>query len=178
MAIHLRDFMTQDEFLSAYTGGDYVEPWVAYIEETSSVSYNKVFVTGIEVIGAKMVSDVPATGGTVDFNDCLYTIVAYNSDGTVDDVTSEAVVTSNSVVVESSMVEERHSAGTITVNATYDEKEASGSVVVYQAAFIPTVTGISIDDLTWVVDIPASGGTASKATRPTHIQIQLIPGKK
>ena len=37
--IHL--FETNNEFISAYTGDDYLEPWVSYTEQTDDVNYNK-----------------------------------------------------------------------------------------------------------------------------------------
>lgn len=37
--VHL--FETTNEFNSAYTGEDYVEPWVSYTRESSAVTYNK-----------------------------------------------------------------------------------------------------------------------------------------
>lgn len=38
---HINLFQTNAEFLSAYTGTSYVEPWVSYTMETSGIAYNK-----------------------------------------------------------------------------------------------------------------------------------------
>ena len=38
-------FNTNDQFVSAYTGTGYTEPWVSYTIESSGVSYNKQPVT-------------------------------------------------------------------------------------------------------------------------------------
>ena len=161
MAIYLRDFETHDEFISAYTGGEYVEPWVSYVEETKEVAFNKAQLLNIEIVGLAMKNDVPASGKTVDKNDCEYTVLAIYDDYTEKDITDEATVT-GSLVIAASQIEERHSAGTLTLTATYDEFEASKSIIVFQEAFVPTLTAITIDDLTWEVDIPAEGGTATK----------------
>ena len=41
MGIFLHKFETQNEFVSAYTGQEYIEPWVSYTEENEEVNYNK-----------------------------------------------------------------------------------------------------------------------------------------
>lgn len=41
MAQYLRLFETVNEFNSAYTGEEYIEPWVSYTEENEHVDYNK-----------------------------------------------------------------------------------------------------------------------------------------
>ena len=89
MAIYLRDFETQDEFISAYTGGEYVEPWVSYVEETKEVAFNKTQLLKIEIVGLAMKNDVPATGKTVDKDDCEYTVLAFYDDYTEKDITDE-----------------------------------------------------------------------------------------
>ena len=38
---HINLFQTNAEFLSAYNGSDYVEPWLSYTMETSGISFNK-----------------------------------------------------------------------------------------------------------------------------------------
>ena len=161
MAKYFRYFETIAEFESAYTGEEYVEPFVAYIEENQGVAFNKAQLLNIEIVALAMENDVPATGKTVDKNDCEYTVLGFYDDSTEKDITDEATVT-GSLVVEASQIEERHSAGTLTLTATYDEFEASKSVVVFQEAFVPTLTAITLDDLTWEEDIPAEGGTATK----------------
>ena len=161
MAKYFRYFETIAEFESAYTGEEYVEPFVAYIEENQGVAFNKAQLLNIEIVGLAMKNDAPATGKTVDKNDCEYTVLGFYDDSTEKDITDEATVT-GSLVVEASQIEERHSAGTLTLTATYDEFEARKSIVVFQEAFVPTLTAITLDDLTWEEDIPAEGGTATK----------------
>ena len=151
MAIYLRDFETHDEFISAYTGGEYVEPWVSYVEETKDVAFNKTQLLKIEIVGLTMKNDVPATGKTVDKDDCEYTVLAFYDDYTEKDITDEAVVT-GSLVVEESELTERHSAGTLTLTAEYSGFNDSDSVTVWQeAATVSYLTfNITSDgDISW-----------------------------
>ena len=151
MAIYLRDFETHDEFISAYTGGEYVEPWVSYVEETKEVAFNKTQLLKIEIVGLAMKNDVPATGKTVDKDDCEYTVLAFYDDYTEKDITDEATVT-GSLVVEESELTERHSAGTLTLTAEYSGFNDSDSVTVWQeAATVSYLTfNITSDgDISW-----------------------------
>lgn len=88
--------------------------------------------TGI-TINNLSVSDVPYSGGTVTSADCTYTVIGSYDNGTTGDVTSLATV-SGSVTISASTIEERHSAGTITLSATYSGYSASASATVYQSA--------------------------------------------
>ena len=161
MAKYIRYFETVDEFNSAYTGGEYVEPFVAYIEENQGLAYDKVYLASLSFKKLRMLGDVPASGGTVTKDNCSYQVMAVYSDARKVDVTEDATIT-GSLVVEDSMVEERHSAGTLTLTAELSGVSGSASVIVYQAAFIPSVTAITLDDLTWETDIPYGGGVATK----------------
>ena len=161
MAINIRKFELESEFVSVYNGDEYIEPWVSYVEETSGVAYDKVYLKEIEIKNLKMVGNVPASGATVDKDNCTYVVYAVYSNYSREDVTKQAEVT-GSLVVEASQIEQSHLAGELTLTATYLGKEASASVKVYQEAFVPSITAITIDNLTWNVDIPSSGGTASK----------------
>lgn len=49
MARFLHKFNTNDEFLSAYTGESYIEPWVSHTVDVNRVNYNKVHGPTIEV---------------------------------------------------------------------------------------------------------------------------------
>ena len=42
MPRYLHKFETTEEFVSAYTGQDYIEPWVSLISESGQVNYNKI----------------------------------------------------------------------------------------------------------------------------------------
>lgn len=161
MAINIRKFKLESEFISVYNGDEYIEPWVSYVEETSGVAYDKVYLKEIEIKNLKMVGNVPASGATVDKNNCTYVVNAVYSNYSREDITAQAEVT-GSLVVEASRIEQSHLAGVLTLTATYLGKEASASVKVYQEAFVPSITAITIDNLTWNVDIPSNGGTASK----------------
>ena len=79
------------------------------------------------------VTDVPGTGGTATKDNCSYTIFAKYSNNIQVDVTSEAEVT-GSLVVEYSIIEERHSAGTLSLTAKYENLFLFGSVTAYQEA--------------------------------------------
>ena len=79
------------------------------------------------------VTDVPGTGGTATKDNCSFTIIAEYSNNIQVDVTNEAEVT-GSLVVEYSIIEERHSAGTLMLTAKYENLTCNGSVTAYQEA--------------------------------------------
>ena len=159
---YMHKFQTTSEFEAAYYGEDYHTPWVSAIVETQKPAYNKLEITSITLNNLAWATDVPASGGTADKNNCTYTVIGYTPDGRGSNITALATVT-GSAVVESSVSTERHTAGTLTLTATYSALTDSDSVTIYQAAFIPAVTAITLDDLTWVTNIPSSGGTATSA---------------
>ena len=161
MAKNIRKFKLESEFVSVYNSDEYIEPWVSYVEETSGVAYDKAYLKEIEIKNLKMVGNVPASGATVDKDNCTYVVYAVYSNYSREDITAQAEVT-GSLVVEASQIEQSHLAGVLTLTATYLGKEASASVKVYQEAFVPSITAITIDNLTWNIDIPSEGGTASK----------------
>ena len=104
-------------------------------------------------------TDVPATGGIADKNNCSYEVIALCSDGARLDITSLATVSGNlDITLSSSFF--RENVGTLNLTATYDGLSASTSVSAYQAA--PSITGIEFTSLVWAYNIPASGGTATK----------------
>ena len=159
--IYLHKFDTVSEFDEAFNSDEYCEPWVSAVVENEQVNFNKMIATSITLANLTWIHDVPASGGTADKNNCSYKVIANCGDGSILNVTSLATVT-GSLVVESSQSTERHTAGTLTLTATYSGFTDTDSVTVYQAAFAPALTAITIDNLTWVTDIPASGGTATK----------------
>ena len=113
-------------------------------------------ITGISFDNLTWVTDIPALGGTGDSANCSYTIIGHYDNGISKDITSSATV-SGSLNVSASTVETRHSAGTLTLTAQYFDVSTTGSVTAYQEG--AGVTGISFENLTWVTDIPSSGGT-------------------
>ena len=159
---YMHKFQTTSEFEAAYYGEDYHTPWVSAIVETQKPAYNKLEITSITLNNLVWATDVPASGGTADKNNCTYTVIGYTPDGKGSNITSLATVT-GSTTVESSVNTERHTAGTLTLTATFSGFSDSDSVTIYQAAFVPAVTGITLDNLTWVTNIPSSGGTATSA---------------
>ena len=117
-------------------------------------------ITGISFENLTWVTDIPALGGTGDSANCSYTIIGHYDNGVSKDITSSATV-SGSLNVSASTVETRHSAGTLTLTAQYFDVSTTGSVTAYQEGI--GVTGISFENLTWVTDIPSSGGTGDSA---------------
>ena len=104
-------------------------------------------------------TDVACSGGTATKDNCSFSIIAKYSDNSTKDITSEAEVT-GSLVVPLTTAATRQSVGTLTVTATYEDKTCTGSVEVYQEA--TSLSEIFFNNLEWVTDIPASGGTATK----------------
>ena len=104
-------------------------------------------------------TDVACSGGTATKDNCSFSIIAKYSDNSTKDITSEAEVT-GSLVVPLTTATTRQSVGTLTLTATYEDKTCTGSVEVYQEA--TSLSEIFFNNLEWVTDIPASGGTATK----------------
>ena len=159
--VYLHKFDTMSEFEEEYNGSNYYEPWVSAVVANEEVAFNKKDITAITLDNIVWAVDVPATGGTATKDNCTFTVTGYRSNGSTTNITTVANVT-GSLVVESSSTQERHSVGTLELTATYGAFSASGETTVYQAANAPAVTSITIDNLTWVHDIPATGGTADK----------------
>ena len=93
----------------------------------------EIVVTGITLDNLTWVTDVPAEGGTANKNNCSYTVTAHKNDGTSSDVTSQATVT-GSKSIDASSITSRHTAGTLTLTATYGGFSDTASVDIYQAA--------------------------------------------
>ena len=92
-----------------------------------------IILTAISLENLVWVTNIPASGGTATKENCTYSVIAYYSDGTTVDVTSEATIT-GSQVIPNTDIEEVHSAGTLTLTASYSGFTATGSVTVYQEA--------------------------------------------
>ena len=95
-----------------------------------------IILTAISLENLVWVTNIPASGGTATKENCTYSVTAYYSDGTTVDVTSEATIT-GSQVIPSTDIEEVHSAGTLTLTASYSGFTATGNVTVYQEAAVP-----------------------------------------
>ena len=92
-----------------------------------------IILTAISLENLVWVTNIPASGGTATKKNCTYSVIAYYSDGTTVDVTSEATIT-GSQVIPNTDIEEVHSAGTLTLTASYSGLTATGNVTVYQEA--------------------------------------------
>ena len=79
-------------------------------------------------------TDVAWSGGTATSANCSFSIIAKYSDNSTEDITNLANVT-GSLFVPFSGERERHSAGTLTLTATYEDKTCYGNTVAYQEAF-------------------------------------------
>ena len=90
-------------------------------------------VTAITLDNLVWTTNIPWSGGTATKDNCTYSVTAYYSDGTTVDVTSEATIT-GSQVIPSTNIGEVHSAGTLTLTASYSGFTATGNVTVYQEA--------------------------------------------
>ena len=104
--------------------------------------------TGITLNNLTWVNDIPAAGGTATKDNCTYKVIAHYNNNTTGDVTTLATVT-GSTVVSSSQVTSRHSAGTLTLTATYYGFSSSGSTNIYQSAYVQP-TGLT-DYLTFEI---------------------------
>lgn len=158
---YMHEFDTVSEFDEAYNGEAYEEPWVSAVREDEGVAYNKRIVTSITLYSLEWATDVPASGGVADKGNCAYTVIGHRMDGSDSNITRMCVVT-GSLAVQPSENPERHTAGNLTLTFTYGELSVTGQVAVYQAAYVPVVvlTAVTLDEVYWVKDIPATGGTA------------------
>lgn len=133
---------------------------VVFWNKTTDTTYaisciQKKAPTAITFDNVIWVNDVPASGGTATKNNCSYTVIGQYADGTTDDLTDFATVTGSLFVPFSGEVE-RHSAGTLTLTASYGSFTASTDVTAYQAAFVPYLN-LSPAEITF----NATGGTAT-----------------
>ncbi len=141
--IHL--YKTNSEFITAYNGPDYVEPWLSLTEETKSINYKKIL-TVITFDSITWVTDIPATGGTATKDNCTFKVYANYDNGSFSDISSYATVTGE-LVVPSSKEGQRHEAGQLTLSASYRGFTATGNVTVYQEAFDPSTEPLTFNIL-------------------------------
>ena len=120
-------------------------------------------VTAITLDNLVWTTNIPASGGTATKDNCTYSVTAYYSDGTTSDVTSEATIT-GSQVIPSTNLEEVHSAGTLTLTASYSGFSATGNVTVYQEA---ATSDFSKEPLTFNI---LSDGTINWTANSTAIR--------
>ena len=93
-----------------------------------------VELTGITLESLAWAIDVPATGGTATSVNCTYKVIAHYNDGSTGDVTTSASVP-GSTVVAASTNPDRHTAGTLTLHASYGGfTTADQNVPIYQEA--------------------------------------------
>ena len=104
------------------------------LSATTVITQKHLTLTEIYFKNLTWVTDVSYTGGTADKNNCTYTIFAKYSDNSTEDITNLANVT-GSLFVPFSDEGERHSAGTLTLTATHEDKTCYGNVTAYQEAF-------------------------------------------
>ena len=131
---------------------------------TATTLFKQVKVSSVVCHSCEMLHDVPASGATVTSADCgNYRIEVFYVDGTSEFISEDSATITGSLVVPSSYTESRHNVGNLPLTITYGGKSTTYNVPVYQAAFVPAVTSITISNITWVTDVPASGGTATPA---------------
>ena len=111
--------------------------------------------TGITLDNLTWVTDVPASGGVANKDNCSYTVTGQYADGTTSDITDFATV-SGSLNVPESTDTTRHSVGTLTLTASYGSFTASNTVIAYQAAFVPYINLTPAE-----IVFTSEGGTAT-----------------
>ena len=129
-------------------------------------------VTAITLDNLVWTTNIPASGGTATKDNCTYSVTAYYSDGTTVDVTSEATIT-GSQVIPSTNIGEVHSAGTLTLTASYSGFTATGNVTIYQEA-----VDFSTESLTFnILSAGTINWTASKTDVTKTIDYKLNNGE-
>ena len=131
-------------------------------------------VTAITLDNLVWATNIPWSGGTATKENCTYSVTAYYSDGTTVDVTSEATIT-GSQVIPSTNIEEVHSAGTLTLTASYSGFTATGNVTVYQEA---ATSDFSKEPLTFnILSDGTINWTASSTSIKRTIEYKLNNGE-
>ena len=154
--------------LTATFGGKTCTGNVTAYQEAPSLS--EIFFNNLE-----WAIDIPSSGGTATKDNCTYTIFAKYSNNIQVDITSKAEV-SGSLQVSPNYVIGRHSAGTLTLTATYEDKTCTGSIEVYQELQQQEISAITFNSLTWATNVAASGGTATKDNCAYQIDLILNNG--
>ena len=129
------------------------------LSATTVITQKHLTLTEIYFENLTWSTDVAWSGGTATRANCSFSIIAKYSDNSTEDITNLANVT-GSLFVPLTTAATRQSVGTLTLTATYEDKTCYGNVMVYQEA--PLLSEIFFNNLEWVTDIPASGGTATK----------------
>ena len=130
-------------------------------------------VTAITLDNLVWTTNIPWSGGTATKDNCTYSVTAYYSDGTTVDVTSEATIT-GSQVIPSTNIGEVHSAGTLTLTASYSGFTATGNVTVYQEA---ATSDFSTKPLTFnILSAGTINWTASNTAIKKRIEYKLNNG--
>ena len=133
-------------------------------------NFTFIKVTAITLDSLTWTTNIPASGGTATKDNCTYSVTAYYSDGTTSDVTSEATIT-GSQEIPSTSIEEVHSAGTLTLTASYSGFTATGNVTVYQEA---AISDFSKEPLTFnILSAGAINWTASSTALTKRIEYKL-----
>ena len=170
--IHL--YKTNSEFIEAYNGPDYIEPWLSLIEENMEVNYNKPSkeLTAITFDSITWVTDIPAKGGTATKDNCTFEVYAKYDNGISVDISS-IVTVEGTLVVPSSKAEQRHEAGQLTLTASYSGFTAMGNVTAYQEAF-----DLSMEPLTFnILSAGTINWTASDTAVAKTINYKLNNGE-
>ena len=137
-------------------------------------NFTFIKVTAITLDNLVWTTNIPASGGTATKDNCTYSVTAYYSDGTTVDVTSEATIT-GSQVIPSTNIGEVHSAGTLTLTASYCGFTATGNVTVYQEA---AISDFSTKPLTCnILSAGTINWTASDASIAKTIDYKLNNGE-
>ena len=88
--------------------------------------------TGI-TLTASWTTDISYTGGTASKDNCTYTVTAHYINGSTANVTTSSTITGTKSVAASTNTS-RHTAGTLTLTATYKGYQGTADVTIYQAA--------------------------------------------
>lgn len=101
----------------------------------------------IDFVNLEWAVDVPASGGVATSANCTYSVYAYYSDGTSADITNSCTIETypeTGVTVPPSQIEQRHTAGTISINAIYydgpNPYTCGQALYIYQEAYASPVS--------------------------------------
>ena len=163
-------YIGNNEISNIYIGTDKI--YGIYVGDLQ-IYPTDIILTAISLEILAWVTNIPASGGTATKDNCTYSVTAYYSDGTTSDVTSEATIT-GSQEIPSTNIGEVHSAGTLTLTASYSGFTAIGNVTVYQEAAVPD---FSTEPLTFnILSAGTINWTASNTAITKTIEYKLNNG--
>lgn len=118
-----------------------------YVGDTQIYPTDYGVLSAVTIDNLTWVNDVSYSGGTASSANCSFIVTAHYDSGKTRRVTNQATVT-GSLVVPATTSDTRDNVGTLTLTASYEGFSDSGSVSVYQQAYVDSNMPLTFDILT------------------------------